>query len=401
MVKRFLLLTLGITIFLSLFFSNLKPVLSQDNSATLYFFYTNTCPHCAKEKKFLESLEREFPNLEIKKFEVGENQDNLNLLTKVGKELNIDVGGVPLTIIGEKTFVGYNDDATTGKAIQKAVEECFENTCPDQLSEIIKNNVSAPPPPLEPLKEKITLPILGEIDPQSVSLPILTVVLGGLDGFNPCAMWILVFLISLLLGMKDRKRMWILGGTFIAASAFVYFLFMTAWLNLFLFLGLVWWVRVGVALVAIGGGFYYLKKYFTKEAEVCSIAEDKKKQKTLAKLKAVVQKEKFWLALIGIIFLAAVVNLFELLCSAGFPAVYTKVLSMNQLPSWQYYSYLLLYIFFFMLDDMIVFAVAMTTLQIVVLGKKYNRLSILIGGIFMLAIGILLLLRPEFLALKF
>ncbi len=197
------------------------------------------------------------------------------------------------------------------------------------------------------------------------------------------------------------KRMWILGGAFIAASAFVYFMFMAAWLNLFLFLGFVWWMRVGVGLVAIGGGLYYLKKYFTKKADVCAISEDVKKQKVLDKLKAVVEKKNFWFALVGIILLAGVVNLFELLCSAGFPAIFTKVLSMSELPMWQYYFYLLIYLFFFMLDDVVVFAIAMFTLQTVVFGKKYNRFSILIGGFFMLAIGFLLLLRPEWLSFKF
>ncbi len=245
MVKRFLLPTLGITIFLSLFFFHLKPVLSQNNSAALYFFHTDTCSHCVKEEQFLDGIEKEFPDLEIKKFEVGKNKDNLALMIKVGQELKIDVGSVPLTIIGRKIFVGYLDDKTSGKMIKEAVSECLESECPDEIIKIIQEGVTPVAPSAEP-KEKITLPIFGEVDPKTVSLPVLSIVIGGLDGFNPCAMWILFFLISLLLGMKDKKRMWILGGAFIVTSAFVYFMFMAAWLNLFLFLGFVWWVRVGV-----------------------------------------------------------------------------------------------------------------------------------------------------------
>ena len=384
-------------VFLALFFS---PAFGQEKKAALYFFHTDICPHCAKEEQFLDGAEKEFSDLEIKKFEVGKNQDNLALMIKVGQELKIDVMSVPLTVIGRKVFVGYLDDETSGKMIKEAVVDCLENACPDQIIKIIQEGVTPVEQPAEP-KEKITLPVFGEIDPKTISLPLLSVVIGGLDGFNPCAMWILIFLISLLLGMKNRKRMWVLGGAFIAASAFVYFMFMTAWLNLFLFLGFVWWVRVGVGLVAIGGGLYYLKKYFTKKADVCAISEDVKKQKVLDKLKAVVEKKNFWFALVGIILLAGVVNLFELLCSAGFPAIFTKVLSMNELPAWQYYFYLLIYLFCFMLDDVVVFAIAMFTLQTVVFGKKYNRFSILIGGFFMLAIGFLLLFRPEWLSFKF
>lgn len=400
--ERFWVAILGASVFLTLLFSPLfsfGQTPAQDEKTTLYFFYTNTCLHCVREKVFLEKLEKEYPNLEIKKFEVGENRDNLALMAAVGRELKIDTGGVPLTIIGKKVFIGYLDDETTGKMMKEAVDDCVKNTCPDQVFKIIGTSGTEPSPEFS--SGKIKLPILGEVDPKTFSLPIISVVIGGLDGFNPCAMWILIFLISLLLGMKNRKRMWIFGITFIATSTLVYFMFMTAWLNIFLFLGWIWWVRVGVGLVAIGFGLYYLKKYFTNKADVCSISQDVKKQKVLDKLKAVVEKKNFWFALGGIILLAGVVNLFELLCSAGFPAIYTQILAMNQLAIWQYYGYMLLYLFFFMLDDMVVFAAAMLTLQTIVLGKKYNRISIFIGGLFMLAIGFLLLFRPEILAFKF
>jgi thiol-disulfide isomerase/thioredoxin len=386
-------------LFSALLFS---PLISfGQNKANLYFFYTNTCLHCAQEKIFLEKLEKEYPDLEIKRFEVGENRDNLSLMADVGKALKIETGSVPLTIIGKKVFIGYLDDENTGAMIREAVDDCVKNACSDEVIKIIQKATPVVSPPPESGLGKIKIPILGEFDPKAVSLPILTVVIGGLDGFNPCAMWILFFLISLLLGMENRKRMWILGGVFILTSAFVYFMFMAAWLNIFLFLGLVWWVRLIVGFVAIGSGLYYLKKYFKKEAEVCEISRDVKKQKILEKLKAVTLEKKFYLALIGIIMLAGAVNLFELLCSAGFPAIYTKVLSMNNLPMWQYYGYLLLYIFMFMLDDMLVFAIAMLTLQTVVFGRKYNKISILVGGLFMLAIGFLLLFRPEILSFRF
>ncbi len=392
---------LGLAVFSALFvFARENPSTLAQSKAIIYFFYTNTCPHCAKEKQFLENLRKELPNLEIRQFEVDANSQNLELMKKVGEELKIDTGSIPLTIIGSEIIIGYFDDAITGKVIREAVKVCFEKECSDKVAEIIGENSSEPVPKTGE-SPKIFLPVLGEINPKTVSLPILTVVIGGLDGFNPCAMWILIFLISLLLGIENRKRRWILGGTFIITSAAVYFMFMAAWLNFFLFLGFIWWVRIGVALVAIISGVFYLKKYFNKKAEVCEITQDVKKQKILEKLKAIALEKKFWLALAGIIMLAGVVNLFELLCSAGFPAIYTKILAMSQLATWQYYAYLLLYIFIFMLDDMAVFGVAMFTLENVVFGKKYNKISILVGGLFMLAIGFLLLFRPEILSFKF
>jgi hypothetical protein len=115
----------------------------------------------------------------------------------------------------------------------------------------------------------------------------------------------------------------------------------------------------------------------------------------LDRIKEFVHSRKFWLALGGIVMLAFAVNLVELICSAGFPVVYIQVLSLTPLPFWQYYLYLLGYIFFYMLDDMIVFVVAMITLQMLGVGAKYKQACNLVGGVLMLIIGILLIFKPE------
>lgn len=243
--------------------------------------------------------------------------------------------------------------------------------------------------------ESFTLPIFGTIQTANLSLPVLSIVMGILDGFNPCAMWTLLFLISLLLGMKNKKRMWILGMTFIATSAFIYFLFLTAWLNFFLILGFVFWVRIAIGLIAIGVGIYNLRDYQTNKDGACKVTGDEKKRKTFDKLKNITHEKKFILALGGIIILAFAVNLVELVCSAGLPAIYTQILSISNLSPGQHYFYILIYIFFFMIDDLIVFGIAMITLHAVGIQSKYSRFSRLIGGILMLIIGGLLLFKPE------
>jgi len=228
-------------------------------------------------------------------------------------------------------------------------------------------------------------------------LPLLSALIGFLDGFNPCAMWALVFLISLLLGMKDKKRMWILGATFIVTSALVYFLFMVAWLNIFLFLGLVLWIRIAIGLLALVGGSYNVREFFKNKAGTCKLDGQQKKKQIFDKIKDITKRRSFYLALLGIILLAIAVNMVELICSAGLPAVFTQVLALNHLDTWQYYAYISIYIFFFMLDDLLVFFVAMFTMQVTGLSTKYSRYSSLIGGIIMLAIGLLLLFRYDLL----
>lgn len=368
---------------------------------TGYFFYGSGCPHCEKEIKFLESLQKKYPEFEIQSFEVYLHRENALLLQNIGKSLNVDVSGVPFSVIGDKHFIGYGEGITSLE-IENQVKKCLKEGCSDPVAEIMQAGIEKERNNAENKDEKekekiISLPFLGSVDALKFSLPVLTVTMGFLDGFNPCAMWALLFLISLLLGMKDRKRMWILGTVFIVSSALVYFIFMAAWLNLILFLGFIVWVRALIGLLALGGGGYNLKKFFTEKDSGCKVTGSEERQKFFQRLKSTVNENNFWIALIGIIILAFMVNLVELICSAGLPAVYTQVLALNNLPSWQYYLYILLYILFFMLDDLFVFFIAMATLEMTGVTTKYSRYSQLIGGTIMVVIGILLIFKPEWL----
>lgn len=381
----------------SFFLFLLVPVSTLANTTNIYFFWGQGCPHCAKEKVFLQKFIDENTDIKLYDYEVYYNQDNQRSLQDISRNLGFSIQGVPITIIGDQPLVGFSETVTPSE-IERRLEMCQQLGCPDETGKIlgIEKKVPIVEPGAENIEStKIKVPFLQEIDTKDFSLPVLTIILGALDGFNPCAMWVLLFLISLLLGMQNKKRMWILGGAFIIASALVYFLFMATWLNLILFLGFIVWVRILIGLIALAGGGYNLKEYFTNATGACKVAGTEKRQKVFTKLKDITQQKSFYLALGGIILLAFAVNLVELVCSAGLPAVYTQILALNNLAKWQYYLYILLYIFVFMFDDLLVFFVAMTTLQVSGLTTKYSRYSHLIGGVLMLVIGLLLILKPE------
>ena len=290
---------------------------------------------------------------------------------------------------------------TTGRAIETAIREARRRGGPRRGGRAPDRTGANPAcigadKPTVP--ETLTLPVFGQVNLKYLSLGAITVIIGALDGFNPCAMWVLVFLINLLLGLDDRKKMWILGSAFIIASGAVYFLFMTAWLNILIFLGFIFWIRIIIGLVALLAGGYNLKEYWTDASGACTLSQGARRQRTMDRLKeTVISTRKFWLALGGIVLLAFLVNLVELICSAGFPVVYLQILSLTPMPFWQYYLYLLLYILIFMLDDIIVFVVAMLTLQLMGVTTRYKRLSNLIGGVLMLLIGVLLIFKPGWL----
>ena len=403
-----------IIISLALFFSGSS--FAQQSDVNVYVFWSDGCPHCREEEAFLVDLVKEKPNVKVKSYEVSKSFSNSVLFSDIGKYLDADTRGVPFTVIGSNHYAGFGSAETTGKVFIELIESVesgedydilekfFKEREGENVEESVKDDDSGndekdnndqKEPNLIP--DELNLPLVGNINPKTLSLPVLTVVIAVVDGFNPCAMWVLLFLISLLLGFKDRKRMWILGLTFIAASAFVYFLFMAAWLNFFLFFGFIVWVRILVGLVALYFGYRNIKSYFDDKAGGCEVTKDEKRIKTLQKIKDITQKENLVPALAGIILLAFAINLIEAVCSAGLPAIYTQILTMNDLSTTQYYLHIIFYQIIFMLDDMTVFVIAMVTLNSIGIESKYARWSKVIGGVIMLLIGLLLILKPELL----
>jgi hypothetical protein len=375
------------------------PTFAGDQQVTVYLFWTIGCPHCLHEKEFLAALERRDQAIKVVALELSSQRNNLELFQKVGELLKADVSGVPFTVIGDHYIIGWQDEPTTGPGIEAAIREARGRAAPDVVAGILTAPDSTPPHRADKptVPETLTLPVFGQVNLKYLSLAAITFIIGGLDGFNPCAMWVLVFLINLLLRLEDRKKMWILGSAFIIASGAVYFLFMTAWLNILIFLGFIFWIRIIIGGVALLAGGYNLKEYWTDTSGACTLSHGAHRQRTMDRLKKTVTNSKFWLALAGIVLLALLVNMVELICSAGFPVVYLQILSLTPMPFWQYYLYLLLYIAIFMLDDIIVFVLAMVTLQLTGATTRYKRLSNLIGGILMLLIGLLLIFKPGWL----
>ncbi len=400
-MKKILTFVIFVLFFAALFVSRAQ----AKEHVTGYLFWGEGCPHCAKEKEFFADVAPSYPDFSLKSFEIYNSRENAELLKKVSETLGAKVQGVPFLIIGDETITGYAEGVTSEQIIHR-IRDCTDRKCPDSVAPIVAgfNSDAAGSADDDPARHdtkrpslNIALPVFGTLNTASVSLPALTVIMGILDGFNPCAMWILFFLIGMLFDMKNRRRMWILGSVFIAASAAVYFVFMAAWLNIILFIGFLLWIRVAIGAVAIISGVLHLKEGMERRDPTCKVSNTGYRKNIFASIKTSVHQQSFILALAGIIALAFMVNLVELLCSAGLPAVYTQVLSLNKLPYWQYYLYIATYIFFFMLDDLIVFIVSMVTLKVTGITNNYSRLSRLIGGILMLTLGLLLIFKPELL----
>jgi hypothetical protein len=383
---------------------------AQTRSVAVYLFYSTTCPHCAKAIGFLQQLAAREPRMRLVPLVLSDNEHNDQVFLELSQAYGIDPPAVPLILVGEDVFVGYGEDSTSGAEIEAQVKSCLTQTCADptavrltQHSQSGAGSAASPPAPANgakrpPLPKSITLPILGEMNLGTLSLPALTILLAAIDGFNPCAMWVLVFLIGLLIGMRDTFRMWLYGSVFLLTSGAVYFVFLAAWLNAFLLIGALPAIRIGVGLFALVAGGWYVAEFWRNPEAACKVTSAGSRAKMMDRMREAVAEPSTLTALASIMALAVAVNMIELLCSAGIPAVYTQILAMSELNTLAYYGYLLLYITIFMLDDALIFVIAMITLRQAGLMGTYARYSHLIGGLVLLGIGAALILRPEILA---
>lgn len=374
----------------------------EKKQVNVYLFHSNTCSHCKAEIEFLDEIQKEYENLKINLYEINDVKENKELMINIKEKLNIDSPMVPFTVIGDYYYIGYNDGVKDG------IKNLIEKYTSEEQYDVIKDIIDGKDVSNFKIKNgevnKIST-VFGEIDPAKVSLPILSVIMGAIDGFNPCAMWVLIFLITMLFNMENKKRMWALGITFLVTSALIYLVFMFVWLGVATkLLTTISWLKLLIGLIALIGAFINLKgfiKSIVKKDAGCEVVDNSKRKKIISKIKKYTSEKSFILAMLGVMLLAISVNAIELACSAGLPVLFTNVLALNDVNFIEKCIYIFIYIFFFLIDDIIVFFVAMFTLNIKALSTKYTKYSHLIGGIIMLIVGILIIFKPEWLMFNF
>jgi len=333
-------------------------------NTTIILFYSQDCPHCHEELLFLEGLAERYP-VHIERYEVKYNASNLQRFREFAAAHEARADAVPFTFVNGEVIIGFHEGI--GRQIELLVQ--------GKKSE-----------------DTVSLPVFGTVNLQEFSLPMLTIVLGLVDGFNPCAMWALLFLLALLIAAQDKRKIWYVGGTFVLVSGIVYYLFMAAWLNAFLFIGAVRATQAVIGALAIIAGIWYVREFWKNKGNTCEIAPSGIKQRMIERMHHLLRPEIALPAtIIGVMALAVAVNMIELLCSLGLPAVYTQVLTLHGLPTASYYLYLAMYTLFYMLDDLIIFLVAALTLRHLSMTQRYARWLHLIGGLLILGLGIWML----------
>jgi thiol-disulfide isomerase/thioredoxin len=372
----------------------------------LYYFFSPTCPHCQAAAPFIDELKARWPWLEVQKYSVKDNRANARFYYETALSLGTKALSVPGFVFCRQVLIGYDTAETTGAEIARALETCHQRL----LDEGIRTMSATPAPsgtpgtdaPQTPVMDDragttVNLPFVGMVDVKAFSLPVLTVVLAGMDAFNPCAFFVLLFLLSLLVHAKSRTRMAIVGGTFVLFSGLVYFVFMAAWLNVFLIAGELRIITVIAGLLALTVAALNIKDFFWfKEGPSLSIPESAKPG-LFKRMRGIVATGNLGPMLASTVLLAIVANSYELLCTAGFPMVYTRVLTLAELETWQYYAWLALYNLIYVIPLLAIVIVFVKTMGARKLSESEGRILKLVSGFMMLGFGLMLLAAPQWL----
>lgn len=350
---------------------------------TIEIYTRPGCPHCAEAHGYLGKLAQERTDFVVVEHDIVREPDARDRLREVSEQAGIATPGVPTFVIGGEVLVGF-DSGSTPLRLRALLDQAP-----------VHENGEAPMRTPTPPPTSLELPVFGRIEAGRLGLPLFTVAVGLVDGFNPCATWILMFLLSMLVNLKSRKKMALIAGTFVVVSGLVYFAFMAAWLTVFMVLGVSQPLRIGLALLALAVGGINVKDFFAMGRGPSLSIPESAKPGFYRRVREVLHADNLAGAMTGIVVLAFLVNLVELLCTAGLPAVYTAVLTAQNLSTVKYYTYLALYISAYMLDDAIMVTIGVATLSQRKLQEKGGRWLKLLSGLVIIVLGLLLLLRPE------
>lgn len=404
----------------------------------VYFFWSAGCLHCEKEEAFLSKLGRKYPELDIRSFEVKNNPESARFFSTLADAYGIKIKGVPTTFIGGmEPIIGYAADESTGRDIEKMVIKCIADTCFDPL-EKLRRNLETPllypnsgitgqqdvcpqgsecpeettPHPgglegredgagvqqmTEPATRKDTtveLPLIGELK-ISDSLLYQTIMIAGVDGFNPCAFFVLFTLLGILLHVQSRKKVFLVGGIFVFFSGFIYFIFMAAWLNIFLLAGRLAAVTTAAGAIALSVALINIKDFFYYRKGVSLVIPEKAKPRLYERMRKLLKATSLPSVILGTVVLAAAANMYELFCTAGFPMAYTRILTLRNLPKMHYYFYLVLYNVIYIIPLALIVLFFAVTLGAKKLTELQGQMLKLVSGMMMLSLGAVLLVKPE------
>ena len=389
---------------------------SQSKKVKIEYFGRKDCKNCANLEKFLKELSTKRDDFEYVEHKIDESKEEKAFFDETASKLKL-VKGTPIIYIDGHIIQGFNTADTTGKEIENLInsgktkdkiltlKEYLESGQAGDVSSngaVCTGDTVCEVPELTKGAENqvlVNIPIINKtVDLTNYSLFTMSLILGTIDGFNPCAMWVLVLFLTALIAVGNKVKMFRVAGLFIFAEAAMYFFILNAWIYAWDFVGLDKWVTPLVGIVGIIGGIFFIRNYLKKgDTLECEVTDFEQRAKISKKIKDIANKPFTLLTALAIIGLALSVNVIEFACSVGIPQTYTKILQINEVPFWTRQFYTFIYIIGYMVDDIIVFGFALMSINKLKLTTKYSKWVNLFGGILMIILGLIMLIKPSLL----
>lgn len=351
----------------------------------LYFFWSASCPHCTRALPFVEGLPEALPWLDLHSIRLGGDREQVHRFIALAALAGAEASAVPAFIFCGQHMSGYDSPDGMGAVLRAQLEACHQRVLA----------AGSDPAAADMDGTLLRVPLLGEVVPEQWSLPLLTMSLAALDSFNPCAFFVLLFLLSLLVNSRDRRRMLLIGSVFVAISGLVYFVFLAAWLNLFLVAGELRWITLAAGLVAVLIGVLNIKDFAWPGRGPSLRIPEQAKPGLYRRMRELVGMRQVAPALAATVLLALVANSYELLCTAGFPMVFTRVLTLQGLAPAAHYGYIALYSLVYVVPLLVIVLLFVRTLGRRKLQAHEGRALKLLSGLMMLGLGITLVLAPQ------
>ncbi|MBN2003519.1 MAG: hypothetical protein JXA21_09205 [Anaerolineae bacterium] len=375
----------------------------------------------------MEDLANRYPRLKVENYEVWYDDANRELFSKMAKAFDFEPSGVPVTFIGERYWIGYNEEI--GEEIKAYASACLETGCRDAGADVVPHepaepilvveetpDVGANVPSIgeadlnnspeheqedsnivveETHNDVINIPLIGKVNLSDQSLFFSTLIISFVDGFNPCSLWVLSILLAITLHTGSRKKILIIGLVFLTVTALVYALFIAGLFTLLSYISFLGWIQVAVALMALFFAVINIKDYFWYKEGLSFTIADEKKPGIYQNIRRVMNAcDSLWALITATVAMSVGVSLVEFSCTAGFPVMWTNLLTAQKATPLTFVLLLLLYMFIYQIDEIAIFLTSVFTLKSSRIEEKHGRILKLIGGALMLTLALVMLIKP-------
>lgn len=320
----------------------------------------------------MEDLSARFPRLVIHRYNLDDAGSRELLVTMAANTgITLERIGVPMTFVEGELFAGFIP--ATREGMELAVLMADIRLTDEYGADADRPDTKTTTAPAGANTDgRIDVPLIGVIDTAGIPLALAALVIGSLDGLNVCSIGALILILSLVISMNSRRRIFFYGLLFLLTTAAVYGGLMFVWYGLFN--ALVSRIRVLeliIGLAALAGGIWFFRRFilFLKYGPGCEIAVhpfvDRLTQRLRRAIGSPAGKTAATLAVpLLLVVFAAVITIVELPCSIALPVVFSGLVGASGAGNAASAGYILLYLFFYLLIELVIFTVAVVTKKI-------------------------------------